>query len=145
MSPARVFRVNTDEVASKVIEGEAILINLSNGMYYNLAGTGALVWALLETAQDDQRISAELERRTGIDHATAVTDVERLLDELSAEGLIVAAEAPTDTADPEAIDVPPLASYSAPVLEKYADMSDLLALDPPMPRLADIPWQPPAG
>ena len=145
MGPARVFRVNTDEVASQVVDGEAILINLSNGMYYSLTGTGALVWALLENGQDDQRIGAELERRTGIDHATAATDVDRLLEELSVEGLIVAAEAPTDAPDPEAIVVPPLAAYAAPVLEKYSDMGDLLALDPPMPRLADIPWQSPAG
>jgi hypothetical protein len=141
MSRTEVFRVNADEVASTVVDGEAILINLSDGMYYSLGGTGALVWALLETGQDGERICAELERRTGIDHATAMADVGHLLDELSAEGLIVSTEAPPGTADPEAIDVPALASYSAPALEKYSDMSDLLALDPPMPRLADIPWQ----
>jgi Coenzyme PQQ synthesis protein D (PqqD) len=145
MGEAGGSRVNSGEVASKVIDGEAILINLSNGMYYSLAGIGALVWALLEAGHADDRICAELEQRTGVDHATAVADLRRLLDELSAEGLIVAADASTAAAVSEVGDFPDVAAYTTPQLEKYSDMNDLLALDPPMPRLADIPWQSPAG
>jgi hypothetical protein len=139
------FRVNSDEVASNIFDGEAILINLSNGMYYSLAGTGALVWALLEAGRAKDRICAELEERTGVDHATAVADLGRLIDELFAEGLVVAADASTAMGGLEVGDLPAVASYSAPELEKYGDMSDLLALDPPMPRLADIPWKSSAG
>jgi hypothetical protein len=145
MGEAGGSRINSGEVASKVVDGEAILINLSNGMYYSLAGTGALVWALLAAGQADERICEELEQRTGVDHFTAVADLRRLLDELSAEGLIVTADASTAAAVSEVGDLPAVASYSTPELEKYSDMSDLLALDPPMPRLADIPWQSSAG
>lgn len=46
--------------------------------------------------------------------------------------------------EPEAVDLDVAgAAYSPPVLEVYTDMSDLLALDPPMPGLADIPWRDP--
>ena len=35
------FRVNTEEVAAKVIDGEAIIINLTTGVYYSMDGVGA--------------------------------------------------------------------------------------------------------
>ena len=35
--------------------------------------------------------------------------------------------------------------YDAPMLTTYRDMADLLALDPPMPRLEDIVWDDPGG
>ena len=34
------FRLVEPHVAAKVLDGEAILINLANGMYYSLAETG---------------------------------------------------------------------------------------------------------
>jgi len=42
------FRPNTAEVAAKVIDGEAIIMNLSNGLYFSLAESGAELWELLE-------------------------------------------------------------------------------------------------
>ena len=48
------------------------------------------------------------------------------------------------TAPPQAVDLDQTSgAYTPPVLEVYTDMSDLLALDPPMPGLADIPWRGP--
>jgi len=35
--------------------------------------------------------------------------------------------------------------YESPMLTTYRDMADLLALDPPMPRLEDIVWEEPKG
>jgi hypothetical protein len=32
-------------------------------------------------------------------------------------------------------------AYEPPKLNAYRDMGDLLALDPPMPGLEDIPWE----
>ena len=31
--------------------------------------------------------------------------------------------------------------YTVPVLNSYKDMSELLALDPPMPGLEQVPWK----
>ncbi len=35
----------------------------------------------------------------------------------------------------------PRLPYTAPTLEIFRDMQDLLALDPPMAGLSDIPWK----
>ena len=37
-----------EEVAAKVIEGEAILINLANGVYYSMEKVGGLIWEMIE-------------------------------------------------------------------------------------------------
>ena len=34
------LKPNSDGVASKIVDGEAILINLSNGMYYSMDAVG---------------------------------------------------------------------------------------------------------
>jgi hypothetical protein len=135
------YRVNSDEIAARVVDGEAILINLSNGTYYSIEGTGAIVWALLERGHPVADVAAELSRRLGVDEQTALEDVERLVARLVEERILVAAE---QTATPGPIDgLPYPPAYATPHLEKYEDMSDLLALDPPMPGLTDIPWQAP--
>ena len=48
LEPGTTFRVRTEEIAAKVMERDAILVNLANGMYYSLLGVGGLVWILVE-------------------------------------------------------------------------------------------------
>jgi hypothetical protein len=40
LSLAQHVRPNSEEVAAKVMDGEAILINLSNGIYYRMVKWG---------------------------------------------------------------------------------------------------------
>ena len=42
------LRVREPDVAAKVIDGEAVIINLASGMYYSLNGSGSAVWELTE-------------------------------------------------------------------------------------------------
>ena len=39
------LKPNEEEVAAKVLDGEAILINLSNGAYYSTDKRGAFIWS----------------------------------------------------------------------------------------------------
>jgi Coenzyme PQQ synthesis protein D (PqqD) len=136
------YHVNSEEVTSKIVDGEAIIINLSNGAYYSLAGSGALAWALLQRGSSAEEIAADLAARYDADSADVDTDVRRLLETLAEERLVVAGE-PAGTPPALEADVAAGGTYEAPQLEKYSDMSDLLALDPPMPGIRDIPWQAP--
>ena len=47
LQATRRFRVNEKLVTSKMIDGEAIIINLATGMYHSLDKTGATVWVLV--------------------------------------------------------------------------------------------------
>jgi hypothetical protein len=141
MTGAR-YEVNGEDIAAEVAGGEAIILNLSSGVYYSLAGAGALAWLLLERSHTAAEAGALIASRSGVDAGTATADVEALLDRLLAEGLL----APSREARPgEVVDseLPALAEYAPPALERYSDMEHLLALDPPMPGLSEVPWQAP--
>ena len=49
------MQANPDEVAAKVVQGEAIIINLASGVYYSMTGVGAAAWGLLEATGDVER------------------------------------------------------------------------------------------
>jgi len=135
------FRRNDAQVIAKVMDGEAVIINLANGMYYSSEGTGSAVWTLIESGCSLAEMVRWLTDAFDVGTATAQEDLARLIDELVSEELIVAV--PEDGAGAAA---PPRAPqprrpYTAPVLHIYRDMGDLLALDPPIPALRDLPWK----
>ena len=139
MSDKTIVRAKPDEVAAKVIDGEAVLINLATGVYYSMRGSGAYLWSQLEPGSSVGRLSASLADRYGIDLEQARQDVERLVDELRTEGLVASSEVPA------AADGPPTAEvgaapepYETPRLEKFDDMADMFALDPPLPELPSV-------
>ena len=140
LTPQTRLECNTREVAAKVFDGEAVLINLSTGVYYSIDRVGATVWEMIA---GHHTVDAMVDAVTGqydVGREQARTDVERLLGQLLDEKLISIS----------AIDVPPglrpepggepRSAYAPPTLSVYRDMGDLLALDPPMPGLDEIPW-----
>jgi hypothetical protein len=118
----------------EMIEGEAILIDLSTGSYYSMRDAGAVVWAALDRGSSEEEIAETL----GVDYDAPREKireaVRKLLAELENEGLIVS----RNGADP--LTVPPTTPAAAghegrrpftiPVLEKHTDMQDLILLDP---------------
>jgi hypothetical protein len=138
------FRVNSEDVVSKIVDGEAILINLSTGTYYSLDGTGAVVWAMLQGGTGADEIASELADRYSVARREAAEDVARLVDQLTEEGLLLPANDDAPPARPEA-DLPAPGEYAPPTLDKYTDMQEMLTLDPPLPGIEDIPWEPPAA
>ena len=134
------FRVNTEEVAAKVIDGEAIIINLTTGVYYSMGGVGGKIWSLLESHHGVGSVVDALQARYEVDAETCRTDVLQLAAQLYEEGLMLAsdeeASGPVRGAVGEA-----RSEYTTPELSIYRDMGDLLALDPPVPGLEPIPWE----
>ena len=123
-----------NEVTAKVIDGEAIIINLLTGVYYSMDGTGARVWEGIERGRSIDEISAAIASGYGIDPARVQADVHTLFRQLLDERMIraVDAAAPVDAA-PAAFS----GSYQPPVLNVYRDMAEVLALDPPTPGVFD--------
>jgi hypothetical protein len=127
---------NREEVAAKVLDGEAILINLANGMYYSLDLAGGFAWQLIEAECTLDEIAEAVCLQYGVDAATAFADVRRLADDLLAAGLV---HTSADRSGPR--ERPAAASERLPYeglrLNAYHDMAELLALDPPHPGLAN--------
>jgi hypothetical protein len=131
---------NEAEVAAEVIDGEAILINLSSGVYYSLDKAGGLAWELIAAGHSLAEAAAAVAGRYAVPPAQAEADVLRLAEDLLREGLVrpAPAAAPPASAASEVAEKLP---YESLALTIYRDMGDLLALDPPMPALDDIPWK----
>lgn len=131
-----------DEIVAKVMDGEAVIINLSNGMYYSLEQVGGAIWEMIEEGYRLDEIVAAIVARFEVSPAQAQDDALRLAAELIHHELIVIAE-PEREEPPRRQDArgPGKLPYAAPQLGAYSDMEELLALDPPTPGFADLPWK----
>ena len=131
------YFVPVSGVVAEVIEGEAVIINLSTGVYYSMDRAGALVWEALAAGRSADEIATALAASGRVTADMVETDMDRVLAMLVGEGLIAShSEAPPPTT-PLSF---PSAEYAAPTLTSYRDMRDLLALDPPAPGLDNIAW-----
>jgi len=137
------FRPRDEEVASKVIDGEAIIINLANGVYYSTDKVGALVWDLLQAGNRVEEVILAVTSRYDVAREQAETDVRDLVEELLQENLVASTENGTGNAAEVKMEQQEKAPYELPKLNIYRDMGDLLALDPPVPGLGDTPWKEP--
>jgi Coenzyme PQQ synthesis protein D (PqqD) len=123
------------EVVARVFDGEAIIINLASGKYYSMDRVGTLAWRLLTGGYSLKDAAVLLAGRYGMDETTVAVDVERLADQLMEEGLVTTMDNPPGPVP--GLDLAPAAAemYATPTLTVYSDMTDVLALDPPLPEV----------
>ena len=135
------FLLREDEVAAKVIDGEAIIINLANGIYYSMDKAGALIWEMIQTKHSLEETLTAVTTCYEVSQEDARRDLEQLVEELLKENLVSL----SDNSDLALGDSLPHTQeklpYELPKLNIYRDMGDLLALDPPTPGLGDTPWK----
>ena len=134
-----IFRPNAAAVAAKVIDGEAIIMNLTNGAYYSMDGVGATAWEMIEQGCTLEEIERGIAGSYAVDASRAGTDLGRLVKELMGEGLILAEDGRVQALDVKAPTRSDRLAYQPPSLNKHTEMADLLALDPPMPALGELP------
>jgi hypothetical protein len=121
------FRIGP-EIVHETVDGEVIAIDLDNGSYYSLAGSGPLIWALLADGASEVELRDTLEARFG-GVETIARDVAALLGQLRESGLIVEAGHEEGVATLMAKAAGGEA-YEAPRFERYTDMKDYFLLDP---------------
>lgn len=116
-------------VAADIVEGEAILIRLEDGVYFSMNPVGTRVWQLIEARVDLGAMIAALSAACSVEKHVVARDLSAFLDRLIELRLV------QPSADAATGEIPALAtgSYGPPVVEVYEDMADLLALDPPAP------------
>ena len=137
------FRTREQEVASKVIDGEAIIINLANGVYYSIDKVGAMIWDLLQAGHTLEQVIGAVTARYDVTREQAESDARELVGELVQENLVSPSENGNSASPETSNDGNDRLPYDSPKLNIYRDMGDLLALDPPVPGLGDTPWKDP--
>jgi Coenzyme PQQ synthesis protein D (PqqD) len=135
------FVINTSEVTGQVIDGEAIIMNLSTGMFYSTDKAGASIWSWIEQGLSVEEIIAEITTQYDVFEAQARLDLEELVGQLIGENLVQISTGAADASAsrPALAPAATRAPYHSPELNRYSDMTDMLALDPPMPVLG-APW-----
>lgn len=116
------------EIVHETVDGEVIAIDLGDGSYYSLAGSGPQIWQLLAGGASEVEVREALAVRHGVEPEEIAVGISTFLAQLEENRLVVREEggegsAPTlDGAGP--------GPYEAPRFERYTDMKDYFLLDP---------------
>ncbi len=126
------WTLNAPQVVDETIDGEVMIIHLVTGHYYSLLDVGANVWQRLRAGQAQREIVDGIACGFTGEYSVISDSVIQFLAQLQQEDLVRPLDA--DAAATEAVieestaAVPP--PFLPPVLNKYLDMQQLLALDP---------------
>ncbi len=77
-----------DDVISRVLEGEAVILGLATGTYFGLDAVGTRIWQLIEERGRVTEILAGLVEEYEVKPEECERDLLRLLGELKDRGLI---------------------------------------------------------
>lgn len=125
------------DLAAKVIDGEAIIINLANGLYYSMDGVGALIWDMIQQRGSIGAIAEAVASVYDVPPERAQSDVRALAANLLEERLVAVDETGQNPPEPQVPGRQPRLPYEPPRLVRYADMAHFFALDPPLPEIDD--------
>jgi len=76
------------EQVSCDLAGEAAILSLRNGTYYGLDRVGARIWNLIQQPRTVKEILDTLLAEYDVDAERCAADLQRLLTELTAQGLV---------------------------------------------------------
>ncbi len=111
-------------LAADIFDGEYIIANLDTGLYYSVQGTAVYLIASLPF-QDPSLVIANLKEAFPEHAASIEEELTAIVKELLSEEIMV----PAGNATAAAMPAPP-AAYAPGKFNRYADMQDLLMLDP---------------
>lgn len=125
------YQVNSPDVVHETVDGEVVMVNLSNGSYYSMDGVGAEIWRMLVSGQPVSHVVDSIRAAYAGDAEVVQQSIFQLVENLHNEQLLV----PADAGDGQVDGTPPVeiaagGVYEAPVLHKYTDMEELLLVDP---------------
>ena len=76
------------DVLYRDLEGQAVMLDLSSGLYFGLNEVGTRIWTLMAEGRDISAIVQALAREFDADESTIERDVRDLVDVLSSRNLI---------------------------------------------------------
>lgn len=130
VAEADTFTSPLPNIVFEESDREVVVVDLVSGVYYFLTGSGAYVWLALQSGLTASACSAAISAQHP-DAGTVEPGIIDFVEELLERGLLQVADGPVErgTPLPSAIDFI-RGSYRAPSLESFADLQDILLLDP---------------
>jgi hypothetical protein len=83
------YTIASEDVATTLDGGDAIVLNLADGSRYTLDGASAFAWELLHRGISVGQVAAALTRSYEVNVIQAESDLRRLVAQLLEEGLLV--------------------------------------------------------
>ncbi len=134
----------SSRVINEVIDGEAVMIDLTTGSYYSLNDVGSAIWTSIETGAAHAQIVETLAQRYDAPLPEIERAVDELVDRLQQEGLVAVVPAPAPTSTGLAPETGGASGqrlpFEPPKLDRYDDMQDLILLDPVHEVQQDRGW-----
>ena len=125
------FNIKRPDIVHETIEGEAVIVNLENGVYYSLRNSGVDAWNMIETGANFEEISKMMTDRYNVSAKVIEESLTDLLIILQKEGLVeVTSTKRSVSKAPQSVTTGEKLSFVSPVLEKFSDLQELLLLDP---------------
>lgn len=112
-------------LAADIFDNEYVIANLDNGLYYSVQGAAVSLLQALPFLQPQQAISTLAQLHTQPDAATE--ELTQVWAQLLNDEIVKKAQ---ENAFPLNETWQPATEYTSPKFNRYADMQDLLMLDP---------------
>lgn len=129
MDTAVAFRVASSNIHSQIFDDEAVVMDMTSGLYFSLRGAAAAIWSAIEAGATREQTAAALSARYDAPAEAIAAALDETLAALGEHGLIVPAAGGSAAfmATPEVAARGPL---EPPTIERFTDMQELLLLDP---------------
>jgi hypothetical protein len=132
------FATTSNAIVHEFLDDEVIIANLETGCYFSLRGAGIPIWQLLIAGVDSTSLLSRLASHYDPLPDECESHIHAFLNTVTSDGLLapmaalggVATEPCEDNNISVNADIHFPKEYSAPVIEKYDEMTDLLMLDP---------------
>ncbi len=125
------FSIKRPDIVHETIEGETVIVNLENGVYYSLRDSGVDVWNLIETGTNFDELLDYLNDHYEGSSEEMKNSLVDLLVILQKEGLVkVSSSKPESKKGSPSNTNRKKFKFSPPLLEKFSDLQELLLLDP---------------
>jgi len=126
-----LYRIRDKNVVSEIIDEEAIIMDLSTGMYFSAEGVGAVIWDGIVCGFPVAEIKQRILHSFSVDLASLDADFENFADALLTSTLVDRTDGVTRPSVDWIIPLPTAKrGYKSPILDRYDDLQDLALLDP---------------
>ncbi len=130
------FSVEPPNIVSNNFDGEIIIADYENGVYYSLIETAADIWLGLRSGRSAGDVAAVMAKLYPASSSEVAEIVLSCVSQLTTAGVIRALAAPADVTDwsPAA-----RSEFLPPQVERFDELKDLLLLDP-VHDTAEVGW-----
>jgi hypothetical protein len=123
-----IIVANLAVTASENFAGEAVIIHFERGTYFSLRGSGGTIWSFLQAPTSIATITTAVRTQEQLPSTDFETKLTAFVAKLAEHDLITSSLEPPA---PPVISAEAVASLStAPDLEVYSDLAELIAMDP---------------